>query len=111
MSADAEEWRVVTHACEDCGSQVVSGLEPFDHEAGAGDQCRRTSEPDIERSEWCTNQACSSNHVLRGFHRVGVNDYLCLACNETLHAPMSQVFAHRRAHRDQSEEPGTHTYA
>lgn len=87
-------------ACEDCGSQVVSGLEPFDDEADAGG-----------RSEWCTNLECSSNHVLRGLHRLGVNEYLCLECNEVLRTPMSQVFAHLRAHRGQSDQPGTYTYA
>jgi hypothetical protein len=49
-------------------------------------------------SEWCTNLGCSSNHVVEGLWRVGVNDYTCKACGEALRTPMSEVFAHRRTH-------------
>lgn len=56
-------------------------------------------------SEWCTNLECPSNH-LKGLHRVGVNDYVCLDCAETLRTPIGQVFAHRRDHRGQSDQPG-----
>lgn len=74
---------------------MVTGQEPI----------TAASEPELAAtgvwtaaSEWCTNLACPSNHVLRGLTRVGVNDYICEWCDEALRTPMAFVFAHRRAH-------------
>lgn len=81
--------------CEDCGGVVVVGVERI----AMGD------EPELDvtevtevGSEWCTNLDCPSNHVQRGLTRVGVNDYICTVCDESLRTPMSEVFAHRRTH-------------
>lgn len=98
--------------CPDCGSLVVSGLEPLDGDDGDdGDiQARQLVEHRYERSEWCTDLECPSNHTVAGMQRVGVNDYTCSACGDRLHAPMSRVLSHRRRHRGESDEPGTYTY-
>jgi len=87
--------RSTDRPCEDCGAVVVVGLEPI----GPGD------DPELEAdglaevgSEWCTNLECPSNR-LGGLLRVGVNDYVCQVCDETLRTPIRLVFAHVRAHR------------
>lgn len=103
MSLESEDRRNVVCPCEDCGSQLISGLEPFEQDEGASASC--------ERSEWCTNLDCPSNYVIDGLHRVGVNHYLCLECAEMLRTPMSEVFAHLRSHRGQSDRPGEYTYS
>ena len=99
--------RATGRPCEDCGGLVVAGQEPVTAE----------DEPELVAkgiftvgSEWCTNLECPSNYGLRGLHRVGVNDYLCLDCSMALSTPISVVVAHRRAHRGQSDSPGTYTY-
>ncbi|GAB3025482.1 hypothetical protein GCM10011376_11550 [Nocardioides flavus (ex Wang et al. 2016)] len=81
--------------CEDCGGTVISGPEPF----APGDD----PEPEADGrskawSDWCTNLECSSNHVLSGLTRVGVNDYVCTVCGTSLRTPMSAVLAHRATH-------------
>ncbi|WP_269319747.1 hypothetical protein [Nocardioides sp. URHA0020] len=40
-----------------------------------------------------------------------MNDYECLNCGQRLKTPLSQVLAHRRAPRGQSNQPGTYTYS
>jgi hypothetical protein len=81
--------------CEDCGGSVVVGQEPVTADA----------EPELTAagvwtvgSDWCANLDCPSNHVLSGLVRVGVNDYVCEACGESLRTPVDGVFAHRRSH-------------
>jgi hypothetical protein len=78
--------------CEDCGSVVVSGLEPVEPARWADE-----GGPAVG-SEWCTNLDCRSNRQ-RDLHRVGVNEYVCQVCGEVLRTPVSAVFAHRQAHR------------
>lgn len=89
------EFLPIGRPCEDCGAVVVSGLE----------RIAPGAEPELDAlgvievgSEWCTNLDCPSNHVQRGLKRVGVNEYVCTNCGETLRTPMSAVFAHRRKH-------------
>jgi hypothetical protein len=93
--------------CEDCGSQVVSGLEPFDYDEDHPDRAQTDSR--YERSDWCTNLDCPSNQ-LRGLRRTGVNDYQCLECDAVVRTPFTDVAAHRRGHTGQSDEPGTYSY-
>lgn len=74
---------------------MVSGHEPF----ALGDDPELDAEGlAVQGSEWCMNFDCTSNHVVRGLRRVGVNDYICNICGEALRTPMSAVFAHRRTH-------------
>ncbi|GHJ60469.1 hypothetical protein NOK12_29870 [Nocardioides sp. OK12] len=110
MSVEEEDRRVEARPCEACGSQVVSGLEPVGPERYDSDGLPTDEGGCFDRVEWCTNLDCPSNRCLEGLHRVGVNDYVCLECGETLRTPTAGVFAHRRRHGGRPEEPGTYTY-
>jgi hypothetical protein len=102
-----EDRRLEPRPCEDCGSDVVSGLEPFarDDALSGGTQ----TDSRYERSDWCTDPDCPSNQ-LRGLRRTGVNDYQCLERDAVVRTPFTDVAAHRRGYTGQSDEPGTYSY-
>lgn len=103
-----EQRRVDPRPCEDCGSKVVSGLEPFDYDEDHPDRVQTDSR--YERSDWCINLDCPSNRCGVGRIRVGVNHYVCVECGDMLHTPFSLVLAHIRNHRGLPDTPGNYAY-
>ena len=81
--------------CEDCGTELVAGPEPFDL---AGEDPDVVASGETVYSDWCPNLDCLSNHVIPGLTRVGVRRYVCSVCSLELTGPISQIFAHRRTH-------------
>lgn len=100
-----EQRRVEPRPCEDCGSQVVSGLEPFDYDEDHPDQV--LTDYRYERSDWCINLDCLSNRCLSGVVRVGVSHYVCVECGDMLHAPVRLMKAHVRRHGVNPTSPGS----
>ena len=89
--------RSTVRPCEDCGGLVVEGLEPVDPADEVGDVVVVHGLAMVG-SDWCTNLDCPSNHAVRGLHRVGVNQYACKTCSESLTGPVMSILAHLRAH-------------